>query len=59
MHRPLEVAWTVNFIIDKNLHVLQRLADRHYVIEKGRTVWSGTSAEMDRDRELVHRYVGL
>ena len=46
-------------IIDKNLHVLQRLADRHYVIEKGRTVWSGTSAEMDRDRELVHRYVGL
>jgi branched-chain amino acid transport system ATP-binding protein len=46
-------------IIDKNLHVLQRLADRHYVIEKGRTVWFGTSAEMDRDRELVHRYVGL
>ena len=46
-------------IIDKNLQVLQRLADRHYVIEKGRTVWSGTSAEMDRDRERVHRYVGL
>jgi branched-chain amino acid transport system ATP-binding protein len=46
-------------IIDKNLHVLKRLADRHYVIEKGRTVWSGSSADMDRDRELVHRYVGL
>jgi branched-chain amino acid transport system ATP-binding protein len=39
--------------------VLKRLADRHYVIEKGRTVWSGTSADMDRDREEVHRYVGL
>jgi branched-chain amino acid transport system ATP-binding protein len=46
-------------IVDKNLQVLKRLADRHYVIEKGRTVWSGTSADMDRDREEVHRYVGL
>jgi branched-chain amino acid transport system ATP-binding protein len=46
-------------IIDKNLHILRKLANRHYVIEKGRTVWSGTSAEMDRDREQVHRYVGL
>jgi branched-chain amino acid transport system ATP-binding protein len=46
-------------IVDKNLQVLKRLADRHYVIEKGRTVWSGTSADMERDREEVHRYVGL
>ena len=46
-------------IVDKNLQVLKRLADRHYVIEKGRTVWSGTSAEMDRDRDEVHRYVAL
>jgi branched-chain amino acid transport system ATP-binding protein len=44
-------------IVDKNLSVLKRLADRHYVIEKGRTVWRGTSADMDRDAEIVHRYV--
>jgi branched-chain amino acid transport system ATP-binding protein len=44
-------------IVDKNLSVLKRIADRHYVIEKGRTVWRGTSADMDRDAALVHRYV--
>ncbi|MFZ5691175.1 MAG: ABC transporter ATP-binding protein [Pseudomonadota bacterium] len=44
-------------IVDKNLSVLKRLADRHYVIEKGRTVWRGTSADMDRDADIVHRYV--
>ena len=44
-------------IVDKNLSVLKRIADRHYVIEKGRTVWRGTSADLDRDAEIVHRYV--
>jgi branched-chain amino acid transport system ATP-binding protein len=34
-------------LIDKNLAAVQRLADRHTVIEKGRTVWSGTSAELE------------
>jgi branched-chain amino acid transport system ATP-binding protein len=46
-------------LIDKNLHVLKRLADRHYILEKGRTVWSGTAEDLARDAELVHRYVGL
>jgi branched-chain amino acid transport system ATP-binding protein len=44
-------------IVDKNLSVLKRIADRHFVIEKGRTVWRGTSTDMDRDADLVHRYV--
>jgi branched-chain amino acid transport system ATP-binding protein len=46
-------------VVDRNLRVLKRLADRHYVIEKGRTVWSGTTAEMDADNERVLGYVGL
>lgn len=46
-------------ITDKNLAVLKRLADRHFVIEKGRTVWSGTSADLDRDSGAIHRYVGV
>jgi branched-chain amino acid transport system ATP-binding protein len=46
-------------IVDKNLNVLKRLADRHHVIEKGRTVWTGTSADLDRDADLIHRYVGV
>lgn len=46
-------------LIDKNLGVLKRLADRHYIVEKGRTVWVGTGVDMDRDSEKVRGYVGL
>ena len=46
-------------LIDKNLGVLKRLADRHYIIEKGRTVWQGTGADLDRDAARVQTYVGL
>ncbi len=46
-------------IVDRNLKVLQRLADRHYIIEKGRTVWSGSPAKMDSETDTVHRYIGL
>lgn len=46
-------------LIDKNLQVLKRIADRHYVLEKGRTVWSGTSAALADDADLVSRYVGV
>lgn len=46
-------------LIDKNLHVLKRLADRHYIVEKGRTVWSGTSSELTDNAEMVQRYVGI
>ena len=46
-------------IVDKNVSVLERLADRHYVIEKGRTIWSGTSADLARDRDEVHRHVAF
>jgi branched-chain amino acid transport system ATP-binding protein len=46
-------------LIDKNIGVLKRLADRHYIIEKGRTVWSGSSSDLAANAELVHRYVGV
>ncbi|MVA99013.1 ATP-binding cassette domain-containing protein [Nitratireductor sp. CAU 1489] len=46
-------------LIDKNIHVLKRLADRHFVLEKGRTVWSGDGADLERDTERVHSYVGI
>ncbi len=46
-------------IVDKNISVLRRLADRHMVIEKGRTVWQGTTAELDRDWENVHGWLGV
>jgi branched-chain amino acid transport system ATP-binding protein len=46
-------------ITDRNLAVLRRIADRHYVVERGRTIWSGSGADLDRDIERVHRYVGV
>ena len=33
-------------VIDKNIENLTRIADRHYIIERGRAVWSGTSDEL-------------
>ena len=33
-------------VIDKNVGNLTRIADRHYIIERGRTVWSGTSGRL-------------
>lgn len=46
-------------LIDKNLGVLKRLADRHFIIEKGRTVWSGNAADLERDAAVVQGFVGL
>jgi branched-chain amino acid transport system ATP-binding protein len=46
-------------LIDKNVHALKRLADRHYILEKGRTVWSGDSTALERDADKVHRYLGV
>ena len=46
-------------VVDKNIAPLLRLADRHYILEKGRTVWCGASAELAAAPELLHRYLGI
>lgn len=46
-------------IVDKNIADLVRLADRHYVIEKGQVVWSGSSPELLANPEIQHRYLGV
>jgi branched-chain amino acid transport system ATP-binding protein len=46
-------------VIDKDVAALTRVADRHYVLEKGRVVWSGTSAELAADANVQHRYLGV
>jgi branched-chain amino acid transport system ATP-binding protein len=46
-------------LIDKTLAALRRLADRHTVLEKGRTVWSGTGEELDRDSARVRAWIGV
>jgi len=46
-------------VIDKNVGALIALADRHYIVEKGRVVWSGSSADLAADVDLQHRYLGV
>ena len=46
-------------LVDKNVEALTRLADRHYIIEKGKVVWSGDSGELRANEELQHRYLGV
>ncbi|MGD2173122.1 MAG: ABC transporter ATP-binding protein [Gammaproteobacteria bacterium] len=46
-------------LIDKNIEELTQLADRHYIIEKGRVVWEGDSDALAADSELKARYLGI
>ena len=46
-------------LIDKQVEALTRLADHHYVLEKGRVVWSGSSSELRARADIQHRYLGV
>jgi branched-chain amino acid transport system ATP-binding protein len=46
-------------VIDKNVEALIRIADHHYLIERGRIVWNGISHELGRAPELQHKYLGV
>jgi branched-chain amino acid transport system ATP-binding protein len=46
-------------VIDKNVENLTRFSDRHYIIERGRAVWSGTSEQLIAEPDLQHRYLGI
>ncbi|WP_136808181.1 ABC transporter ATP-binding protein [Desulfosediminicola flagellatus] len=46
-------------VIDKNLESLMAIAGRHYIMEKGQVVWSGTTAEFRVEKELSSRYLGV
>ena len=46
-------------LIDKNFDQLMRLVDQHFLMERGRIVWEGTSKELRQNPELIHRYLGV
>ncbi|MBN9049274.1 MAG: ABC transporter ATP-binding protein [Rhizobiales bacterium] len=46
-------------VIDKNVDALTEIADRHYMIERGRVVWSGTSRDLLDAPDIQHRYLGI
>ena len=55
----LRLAGQTILVIDKYIQRLVRLADRHTIIERGRVAWQGTSAELDANRALWQRYLGV
>ena len=46
-------------VIDKDVKALTKVADQHYVLEKGRVVWKGTSAELAARQDVQHKYLGV
>ena len=46
-------------VIDKNVGALMRVADRHFLIERGKVVWSGSSSELAAATDVQHRYLGV
>ncbi len=46
-------------LIDKNLGAVLRLADRHVVVEKGRTVWTGSSEALAASPTLRETYLHI
>jgi branched-chain amino acid transport system ATP-binding protein len=46
-------------VIDKYVERLLKLADRHVILERGAVVWQGSSAELDAQRDLWTRYLGV
>ncbi|HSV44918.1 MAG TPA: ABC transporter ATP-binding protein [Ramlibacter sp.] len=46
-------------VIDKNMRNLLGLADRHYMIEKGRVMWTGSSDSLRQQPEVMSQYLGV
>ena len=46
-------------VVDKNVNDLARIADMHYVIEKGRIVWEGTSPELLEQKDFLGNKLGV
>ncbi len=55
----LKAAGQSILVIDKNVEALIRIADRHYLIERGKVVWVGSSSELAAAAPIQHRYLGV
>ncbi len=46
-------------IIDKNVDAIAKLADHHYILDKGKVVWQGDSISLMGTPDLKSRYLGV
>jgi branched-chain amino acid transport system ATP-binding protein len=58
IHR-LKAAGLSILVIDKDVKALIGVADVHYMLEKGRVVWTGDSAQLSASEDVQHRYLGV
>ncbi len=49
---------TTILLVEQNFIMASQLADRYVIIESGRSVKSGTMADLIDDEETIHRYLG-
>ncbi len=57
--RTLKAQGLTILLVEQNVHTAFAVADRAYVLEKGRTVASGTVRDLEADTALLHRYLGV
>src|SRR5437764_964504 len=55
----LKAAGQSILVIDKNVQALIRIADRHYLIERGKVVWTGSSEALAAAPDIQHRFLGV
>jgi branched-chain amino acid transport system ATP-binding protein len=55
----LRAAGQTLLVIDKHVDRLVALADHHTIVERGRSVWHGSSRDLSNDAALWHRYLGI
>src|SRR3984893_11161304 len=46
-------------VVDKDVEALIRLADSHFMLEKGRVVWNGTTSSLREHSDLRKRYLSI
>ena len=46
-------------IVDKNINDLLKISNQHFIIEKGRIVWQGTSSQLTADEAVINTYLAL
>ena len=57
--RTIKDSGIASIIVDKNVHVLLDLAQRHVILVKGRVVYDGGPQALKDDPDILKRHIGL
>lgn len=59
LEHKLKLSGQAILLVDQHPNAMARIADRHYVMEKGRIVWSGDSDALLLDELVQEKYLGV